>query len=225
MSLFLYLFGVEWSLPGSFYPLQFSRTQGLRWQVHYIRITTRRFCRPFVQFVHTSWCDHWPKDLVDKQFLLYTSCCRTGGGLWIWFLIVPYRICPNTDHGRFSVFVHQCCCFYCFSPTVGVYFGSGLVVFWVYGGVQCTMYAYKGCKKCFAICDQTVFLSPSTFAVHFARNILCWFPILIIFILPSSISKLSTFFFSFLKCSFRVIIPFPSEPVYYCVDACKYTFW
>ena len=58
-------------------------------------------------------------------------------------LIVAYRFCPNTDHGRFSVFVHQCCCFYCFSPKVGFYFVSGLVVFCVYGGVQCTVYAYN----------------------------------------------------------------------------------
>ena len=42
-------------------------------------------------------------------------------------LIVPYRFCPNTARGRFSVFVHQCCCFYCFSPKVGVYFVYGLV--------------------------------------------------------------------------------------------------
>ena len=55
----------------------------------------------------------------------------------------------------------------------------------------------KGVKRCFAICDQTVFLSPSSFAVHFARNILCWFPILLNFVPPSSISKLSTFLFIF----------------------------
>ena len=54
-----------------------------------------------------------------------------------------------------------------------------------------------GVKKCFAICDQTVFLSLSSFAVHFARNIFCWFSILIIFSPPSSISKLSTFLFIF----------------------------
>ena len=54
-----------------------------------------------------------------------------------------------------------------------------------------------GVKKCFAICDQTVFLSLSSFAVHFARNIFCWFSVLIIFSPPSSISKLSTFLFIF----------------------------
>ena len=70
--------------PSSCYPLQFFRTQGLHWQVHYIRITTHHLCRPYVQFDRNSWCDHWPKDLVDKQFLLYTSCCKTGSGLWIW---------------------------------------------------------------------------------------------------------------------------------------------
>ena len=65
--------------------------------------------------------------------------------------------------------------------------------------LHCTVYAYKGCKKkCFAICDQTVFLSPSSFAVHFARHFCsCWFSIVIIFIPPSSISKLNTFLFIF----------------------------
>ena len=50
-----------------------------------------------------------------------------------------------------------------------VAFVYGLVVFWVYGGVQCTMHAYNGCKNIFAICNQTVFLSLSNFAVHFVR--------------------------------------------------------
>ena len=66
-----------------------------------------------------------------------------------------------------------------------------------------------GVKQCFAICDQTVFLSPSSFAAHFARNISCWFSILIIFIPPSSISKLSTFLFIFSNALLLVIIPFP----------------
>ena len=54
-----------------------------------------------------------------------------------------------------------------------------------------------GVKKCFAICDPTVFLSLSSFAVHFARNLFCWFSIWIIFTPPSSISKLSTLLFIF----------------------------
>ena len=111
-------------------------------------------------------------------------------------LIVPYRFCPNTDHGRLSVFINVVAfiasrqkwdsllflAWLCFESTVVI-------------NALCML--TKGVKQCFAICDRTVFLSPSTFAVHFARNILCWFSILIIFIPPSSVSKLSTFLFIF----------------------------
>ena len=65
-----------------------------------------------------------------------------------------------------------------------------------------------GVKKCFAICDQTVFLSLSSFAVHFAR---------ILFLLVFNINHFQSSFFNiqakhisfyFLKRSFVVIFPF-----------------
>ena len=112
-------------------------------------------------------------------------------------LIVPYQFWPNTVQVRFSVLFISVVAFVASRQK----WDSIWFMAWLCFGSMVVFNAQRmltmGVKKCFAICDQTVFLSLSSFAVHFARIFFCWFLILIIFSPPSSISKLSTFIFIF----------------------------
>ena len=64
--------------------------------------------------------------------------------------------------------------------------------------VYCCIFT-SGLNNCFTICAQNVSFSRISFAVHFVRNILRRFSILIVFNPPSSQSKLSTFLLIFSK--------------------------
>ena len=50
-----HLFFVAWLLPGSCYPLQFSRTLGLHWHVYYIWTATHCLCQPSVHSYLMMW--------------------------------------------------------------------------------------------------------------------------------------------------------------------------
>ena len=123
----------------------------------------------YIENVHVLSC------FVLSKSVLLISCV-----FWIFFQNAGSQLCF-----RFLFWFFVCLWLGC---SLGLPLSS----------VYCCIFT-SGLNNCFTICAQNVSFSRISFAVHFVRNILRRFWILIVFNPPSSQSKLSTFLLIFSK--------------------------